>query len=177
MPVPVDAPNAADWLSAVSTAGAVVFTATVYFFDRRRSRTADRRAARRQRTNTHDIAEEALRLSKEGKDELSSYSAMNALNPAMSTKRNEELRMNVGRVMRRLNELREIASATPRLFSAIGQLSDQFSFVDGVTISSNQASVAMDCKAAVPLVEGTEVTIRSFTSLDLIPGRGTHHDT
>lgn len=175
--MPGDAPNIADWMSAIGTTGAVIYTAGIYALDRRRARRAEAKADRDREIARHDIATEALRLSDEGVEMLSEYKTLNTLNPNSAQRKNEKLRMDIGRIMRRLNELRGIATSTPQLFSFIGQLSDNFGMIDSVTVETNPASVAIDCQKAINGVKQSQTFIRSFIVPGSIQGRGTHHDT
>lgn len=91
------------------------------------------------------IVEEAKRLAAVGRGRLTSTISKSKLTGRIGDSEKNDAAAEIGRVMRRLNELKGLAAFEPRLFSQIGQLCDCFLFVDAKD-SSN--SFALDCQIA-----------------------------
>ena len=122
--------DAADWVGAGGSVLAAATAVTVYTVDKWQARKRRIAEVAEQASHKKLIQVEAERLAKLGRGRLSNTVAKQKLGGRLSDSEKRDVAAEVGRVMRRLNELKSIATFDPQFFSQIGQLCDCFLLID-----------------------------------------------
>lgn len=138
----------ADWVGAAGGAGGALTAAYFYFADRRKAGLKEREDAAALIARQAELIDEVVRQAGIARSKLNPIRTKLNMGGRIGTAEQIEIRSHIRNVRRRLEQLKELAAFNPRLFSAIGNVSDVLLPVD-IGGDSNANALAGDAELAV----------------------------